>query len=84
MKEVRLDVPDNFINDIKYKIKEINGNNINLQQLSSNDITREALAVYNWVLEQVHNGYAVVSVNKNRDLISQIETPYVPARVPTK
>ena len=84
MNEIRLDVPENFINEINYKIRKINERNIDSRQISTNDITKEALAVYKWVVDQLYDGYAIVSVNKNKELISQVETPNLPAKVPTK
>lgn len=84
MNEIRLDVPENLINELNYKIRKINELNIDSPQMSSNDITKEALAVYKWVVDQIYDGYAIVSVNKNKELIFQVETPHLPAKIPTK
>lgn len=84
MKQINLDVPDNVIEEINYKLRAINNRDLNANTLSSNDIAREALAVYKWIVDQMYEGYAVVSADKNRELISQISTPNLPPKAPVK
>lgn len=84
MYPINLDVPNNVIEEINYKLRAINNRDINARNLSGNDIGREALAVYKWVVDQMYEGYAVVSADKDRQLISQISTNNLPPKAPTK
>lgn len=84
MYPINLDVPDNVIEEINYKLRAINHRDIRAHNLSGNDIGREALAVYKWVVDQIYDGYAVVSANKERQPVTQISTPHLPAKAPSK
>lgn len=84
MYQINLDVPHNVIEEINYKLRVINNRETNAKNLSSNDIGREALAVYKWVVDQLYEGYAVVSADKQKELIAQIATPNLPAKAPSK
>lgn len=84
MPGIHLDVSKNFIDEINYKIRVINNRHPNATVLSANEIANEALGLYKWALDQVYEGYAIVSTNKEHQLILQVELPNLPAKVPTK
>lgn len=84
MPEIRLDVPQSIIDSINESLRDINGRSPSDKPLSANDVTREALAVYKWAVEQVREGYAVVSANSDRSPVVQIATPHLPAKAPTR
>jgi hypothetical protein len=83
MPELRLDVPQSVIDLINEKLRKINADP-SRKPLSANDIGREALAVYNWAVDQTSEGLAVVSSDKSRAPVVQIATPNIPGRAPTK
>lgn len=81
---ISLDIPQYLVDEINYNLRIINHRHPQSPPLSANDITKEALAIYKWVVDSTQQGYAVVTVNVNKELISQISTPHIPAKVPTK
>jgi len=80
MPELRLQVDPSILGSINAGLKNINGTQ---RDLSANDIGREALAVYKWVVEQTSAGRAVVAADKNLSQLVQIATPNLPAKDPT-
>lgn len=84
MKEITLDVPNYLIEELNYKIRVINARNAGEEVLSANDIAREALAVYKWAIDNIYEGYAIVAADSDKNLITQIATPNMPAKAPTK
>lgn len=84
MPEIRLDVPQSVIDSINASLRDINGRSSSDKPLSANDVARESLAVYKWAVEQVREGYAVVSANSDRAPVFQVETPNLPAKPPTR
>lgn len=84
MPEIRLHAPQSVIDSINASLPEINGRSVSDKPLSADDIGRESLAVYKWPVEQVRDGYAVVSANSDRAPVFQVETPNLPAKPPTK
>lgn len=82
MPELRLQVDDSTLAAINESLKDINGASKS-PGLSANDVGREALAVYKWVLEQTKAGKAVVSADKNLSQLTQIATPNLPAKSPS-
>lgn len=84
MPEIYLDIPQSVVNQINDNIRQINYRHPESKSLSANDICKEALAVYKWAIEQTAEGYAIVTMNINREIVCQISTPNLPARPPTK
>jgi hypothetical protein len=80
MPELRLQVDPSILGSINAGLKSINGTQ---NELSANDIGREALAVYKWVVEQTSAGRAVVATDKDLSQLVQIATPNLPAKNPT-
>lgn len=83
MPKITLDIPQSAIDEINKNLQIINNCHPN-SILSAHDIGREAIAVYKWVTDQTSKGHAVVSANKNKEFVFQIETPNIPAKNPTK
>ncbi len=54
------------------------------QQLSLNDIGREALTLYKWAVDQTEDGLAVVATDRGHSNLVQIATPALPARPPRR
>lgn len=84
MPQIDLFLPQSILDEFNDNIRKIHYRHSESKPLSANDICKEALAVYNWAVEQMADGYAVVSMNQNREIITQISTPNLPARAPTK
>lgn len=82
MPELRLQVSQSVIDSINDKLRIIN-NDPNRPPLTANDIGREALAVYNWAVDQNGQGFRVVSVDKNRTPVIQIATDSIPGLAAT-
>jgi hypothetical protein len=81
MTEVRFQVDPSVVGSINDDLNTINGTR---RDLSANDIGREAVAVYKWVVEQTRAGRAVVAADKELSQLVQIATPNLPARNPTR
>ena len=81
MTEVRFQVDPSVVGSINDDLYTINGTR---RDLSANDIGREAVAVYKWVVEQTRAGRAVVAADKELSQLVQIATPNLPARNPTR
>ena len=81
MPELRLQVDPSVLSNINDGLRKINGSS--QRDLSANDIGREALAVYKWVVEQTNAGRAVVAADKDLSQLVQIATPNLPAKDPT-
>lgn len=73
-------VNERLIDEVNYKLRVINGHAP--VKLSAADVMKEAICVYDWILEQIMAGRAVVSVNKDLNDLVQIKTPYIPAEPP--
>ena len=82
MPQIRLEMPQHVLDSIHESIRGANGRAGSPP--SANDIAREALAVYKWAIEQVRDGYAVVSMNARGELVEQIATPNLPPKAPTR
>lgn len=82
MPELRLQVDASTLDSINKSLQDINGST-GRPNLTANDIGREALAVYKWVLDQTQAGKAVVATDKNLSQLVQIATPNLPARGPS-
>ena len=80
MPELRFQVDSSVLGSINDGLNTINGTQ---RDLSANDIGREALAVYKWVVEQTRAGRSVVAADKDLSQLVQIATPNLPARNPT-
>lgn len=83
MPELRLDVPQQVLDTINDKLNRINEYPAGTR-LSANDIGREALAVYKWVLDQTDDGLAIVAASADSKPVVQITTPHLPARRPSR
>lgn len=85
MAEVHLRVDDEFVHAINERLEAIHrrAESPAHKVLTATEITREALAVYRWVVERTANNTAVVAANENKELVSQLETRHIPARAPT-
>lgn len=73
-------VNERLIDDINYKLRVINGHVP--ANLSAADVIKEAVCVYDWILDQIIAGRAVVSVTKDLNDLIQINTPHIPAEPP--
>lgn len=82
MPEIRLDLDAATLKSINDNLKSINATP-DSPALSANDVGREALSVYKWVVEQTKAGKAVVATDKDLSKLVQIATPNLPARNPT-
>lgn len=89
MPELRLQVDESILKSINDNLKAIHqgmkgadSGPLSSGPLSANDIGRDALAVYKWVVEQTLSGRAVVAADKELSELKQITTPYIPARSP--
>ncbi|MBB3121636.1 hypothetical protein [Pseudoduganella violacea] len=81
MPEIRLDIPQSVIDSINDKLNKINDNPPGTR-LSANDIGREAIAVYKWVIDQSNDGLAIVAAGADSKPVVQITTPNLPVRRP--
>jgi len=68
MATIHFHVADNTIEGINKSLSSICGVS---KQLSANEIGREALAVYKWMLEQLLLGKAIVSADRNLTNLTQ-------------
>ena len=82
MPELRLQVDESTVESINDSLQSINSA-AKSPGLSANDIGREALAVYKWVLDQTKAGKAVVATDKSLSQLTQIATPNLPAKGPS-
>lgn len=82
MARVRLEMPQSVLDSINARLRAINGRGPG-EELSANQVGKEALALYKWAVEQAEQGYAVVAANARGEPVTQIATPHLPARAPT-
>lgn len=83
MPELALNVPQHIIDHINARLNHINGLPPGTVR-SANDIGRDAIAVYKWVVDQTEGGLAVVAANSEGKPILQITTPNIPGRRPSR
>ena len=63
--EIRFSVDDNYIKDLQSKA---NGS-------KPTQITSEAIALFNWALNQIKDGRKIVALNEQTDSYKEITTP---------
>ena len=80
MSTIHFHVADDTIEGINNSLSSICGVN---KQLSPNEIGREALAVYKWMIEQLLLGKAIVSADRNLTNLTQLSTSNLPANPPS-
>lgn len=55
---------------------------VNFDDITPNDIAKEALGLYLWFLEKSVTGKAIVAADKALSQLDQVATQMVPARAP--
>jgi hypothetical protein len=77
---LHLIVPDAVVEGINRDIAIIHAGTPGAPAMSANDIGREALAVYQWVVSQISAGNMVVATNADKTKFTAMETPALPFR----
>lgn len=75
---LHLIVPDAVVESINRDLAIIHAGTPGVPAMSANDIGREALAVYQWVVSQRSAGNRVVATNAEKTKFSAMQTPMLP------
>ncbi len=89
MAEVHLNIPDQYVRDVQETLNDIwmssgRPEKYGRRELTPNQIFGEALAVYQWVLDQTKANRAVVSTSDFISSDTQLKTRSIPAIDPAE